>query len=66
MVATEFSLAVIEQRLGMGFHMARFPALYTPNPSGDLKQSWDLLLLPGEIIKLGLRASAEGGAVVLF
>lgn len=37
-VATEYSLAVIEQCLGTDFHMAHFPALYTPNPSGDLKQ----------------------------
>lgn len=66
MVATEYSLAVIEQCLGMDFHMAYFPALYTPNPSGDLKQYWNLLLLPGEIIKPGWRASAEGGAIVPF
>lgn len=45
---------------GHGFHMAGFPALYTPKPSGDLKQSWNLLPLPGEIIKPGLGASAEG------
>lgn len=59
-VATEHSLAVIEQCLGTAFHMAHFPVPYTPNPCGDLKQSWNLLPLPDEVIKPRLRASAEG------